>query len=203
MAITSERHEGHGREAPVRRLDSWSVSGLVVGAAVLSRGGLGGGTQAAGSTTWSTPPCRGSELAGAYVRAMAGLGNLGVVASVTNVATTTCRLEGYPVLRGLRDGRWHPLKASHGTYFGDLTPTNLHPREGGAMLLGTFDGCQALNQRSQRKVRQAEAANTYSELVVTLPDRRGSFHIAGVSFDVACGLAESQVGWRTGFTYLL
>ena len=179
-----------------------AVSGLLAAAAVLVTAGVDGRTHVAVATT-TTPACRGSELAGAYVRTGAGLGNIGVVAVVTNVASTTCRLEGYPALRGLRDGRWHPLKASHGTYFGNLTPTILDPREGGALLLGTYDTCQALNQPSQHKVRQAEAANTYSELTVTLPDRRGSFHISGVSIDVACGLAESQLGWRSGFTYLI
>jgi hypothetical protein len=176
--------------------------GLVVGAAMGITAGLLGGTHVAGTT--STPPkCRGSELAGAYVRSGAGLGNLGVVVAVTNVASTACRLEGYPILRGLRGGRWHALRASHGTYFGNLSPALLQPREGGALLLGTSDGCQALNQPSPRKVRQAAVANTYAELTVTLPDHRGAFHITGLRIDVACGLAESQVGWRTGFTYLI
>lgn len=150
----------------------------------------------------AAPACHGDELAGAYVTSGAGLGNTSTVVAVTDVGTTACRLEGYPTLRGLHDGRWRSLAAHHGTYFGNLGPTTLQPRESAAFVLGTSDGCVAINGPNPKKDAQVEAANTYVEVVAALPQGAATFHVSGIRIDVACGLDETAVGWRADFTYL-
>lgn len=185
---------------PWSRARALVAFGLAVGGlAVTTSAVLVGEAHAA---TVTPPVCRGAELAAAYVDSGAGLGNTSTVIAVTDVGTTACRLEGYPLLRGLHDGRWRPLVAHHGTYFGDLGPTTLQPRESGAFLLGTDDGCQAINQPSRKRDAQVEAANTYVEVVAALPHGKATFHVTGIHLDVACGLDETAVGWRASFGYL-
>jgi Protein of unknown function (DUF4232) len=151
----------------------------------------------------STPPvCHGAELAGTYVTSGAGLGNTSTVIAVTDVGTTACRLVGYPTLRGLHDGTWHHLAVHHGTYFGNLAPTTLQPRESGAFVLGTNAACAAINGPNQKRDDQVAAANTYVEVVATMPSRAATFRVAGIRIDVACGLDETAVGWRAHFQYL-
>ena len=143
------------------------------------------------------PECRGRALVGLSLGSGAGLGNVVNAVGVVNVGKTSCRLGGYPGLEGTRLGHAYTLVVSHGTYFGNLSPTVLAPRVVGALLLATGDGCPALNQPNQDAVRAEIAAHTFTGVVIELPLHDGFVHVNGVRFDTACGFSSSRLGWRS------
>jgi hypothetical protein len=81
-----------------------------------------------------------------------------------------------------------------GTFFGNLVATDLARGQRGELLLGTGDGCAALNEPTQAQDRAHQRADTYHRVRIILPDGRGSLNLVKVTFDVACGLDESQLG---------
>jgi hypothetical protein len=105
-----------------------------------------------------------------------------------------CRLGGYPALDAVRDGRAVPLTVAHRTYFGDLSETTIATGEQGQLWFESDSSCRALTNRTYAAVDAARAANTYSEVVMTLPGGRGSLTLGGEPIDVACGLGETQLG---------
>lgn len=111
----------------------------------------------------------------------------------TNVSSASCRVEGYPDLVGIRsDGSEVPLATQQA---GDLLPTDLDSGQAAWLQLGTGQACPALNQPDQQAVAANAAANTYSGIVIELPDGSGSITVTGLSLDTACGsIVESQIG---------
>jgi hypothetical protein len=143
-------------------------------------------------------PCSGSSLWAAYIGSAGATGNLIYTIALINVSHSACRLEGYPKLRGFRNSRWYWLPISqHGTYAGNLSPTILSPRMSGELLLSTADDCNALNTGGQTRIKKAMLANTYTNLSIELPDSDDDIFLTGLDIDIACGLEESQLGWRS------
>ncbi|HSN03191.1 MAG TPA: DUF4232 domain-containing protein [Acidimicrobiales bacterium] len=153
-------------------------------------------TTSTSTTLAPAAECRARQLRASVGPSGAGLGNVVSTIVFTNLGST-CRLSGYPDLTGAtatrRSGPIHVHKT--GTYFGNLIPANLATGQRGLLLLGTSDGCAALNGPSQAQIRASQRANTYHQVTVVLPRGRGSLR-ANVTFDVACGLDESQLGVR-------
>lgn len=148
------------------------------------------------TTLAPAPDCRAAQLRSSTGPRGAGLSNIVSTVVLTNVGPL-CRLSGYPDLvgatatRGL--GPIAPRKA--GTYFGNLVAANLATGQRGLLLLGTDDACAALNQPSRSRIAADLRADTYHRVTIILPQGSGSV-AANVTFDVACGLDESQLGVR-------
>jgi hypothetical protein len=110
----------------------------------------------------------------------------------------TCRLSGYPDLAGWSSSRgWVTLAVlKSGTYFGNLIPADVAHGGHGRLILGTGTACPVLNQPSHAAVDAAERANTYTGIAIILPHGRGTVTDRRATFDVACGLSESQLKVR-------
>jgi hypothetical protein len=108
----------------------------------------------------------------------------------------TCQLSGYPDLVGRTATRpLGPLAVGKaGTYFGNLLSANLSTGQRGELMLATGAACTALNQPSQAQVLANARANTYHSVTIVLPNGAGSLTVPNITFDVACGLFESQLG---------
>lgn len=113
---------------------------------------------------------------------------------ITNFGAT-CRLSGYPNLFGSTATRAPSILKvrEDGTYFGNLVPADLSRGQSGALLIGTGDACNALNQPSQSKIAAIMRANTYRRVSIILPGG-DSLNYVNVTFDTACGVEESQLG---------
>ena len=142
-------------------------------------------------------PCRSGHLRTRLGRGGAGLGNELTVVVFTNTGPL-CQLSGYPDLEGQTGThQWRPLQVrKDGTYFGSLNGTDLATGRSGLLLLGTSEGCNALNSPSQSQNLDNERAATYNTIRVLLPLGGGGAGVSGVHLDVACGLDESQLGVR-------
>lgn len=140
-------------------------------------------------------PCRAADLRATPGRGGAGLSNDLTVVVLTNISRAACGVGGYPRLIGVKAaGATVALNASHGTYFGDLTPAVLPPGGQAKLYLGTYTACSALNQPDQAAVQANSAANTYTGVVIELPADLGSVQANDIQFDTACGLSVSQLG---------
>ena len=146
----------------------------------------------------SVSECGARHLVGLTLGGGAAAGNLSTIVGLVNVGTAPCRLGGYPALEGTRTGRSFPLVVSgHGTFFGDLQPAVLAPRVLGALIVGTEDGCYAINQPNP-VARQAEVtSHSYTGLRIVLPLHGGVVTVGNVRFDTACVLQSSRLGWRS------
>ena len=149
------------------------------------------------TTLVSAAPCRSSQLETRPGRGGVGLGNELTVVVFTNTGPL-CRLSGYPNLEGeTATHQWRPLGVrKSGTYFGGLNGTDLATGRSGLLLLGTSATCNALNSPSPARNLANERAFTYDTIRVLLPHGGGTASVNGVHLDVACGLAESQLGIR-------
>jgi len=149
------------------------------------------------TTTTLAPahPCTARDLKASVGQGGAGLGNDLSVLIFTNIGPI-CRLSGYPDLLGRTATHGSALLAvsKSGTYFGSLITADLAHGQRGELLLGTGDGCVALNEPSQSADAANARADTYHAVTVLLPHDSGSVLIDHVTFDVACGLDESQLG---------
>ena len=160
---------------------------------VVSRAGASAGSSPAGR---AVAECRSRNLVGFSLGQGAAAGNLSNIIGIMNRGTSSCRLGGYPGLVGTRLGHGYPLVAGRGTFFGDLSPTVLASREVGALILGTEDGCPAINQPNNLAAQRAEiAAHSYSGLIIELPLHDGFVRVDNVHFDTACTLESSRLGW--------
>jgi hypothetical protein len=148
------------------------------------------------TTLAPAPACVASQLRASTGPSGAGLGNIVSTVVLTNVGST-CRLAGYPDLYGATATRAPGPIAAHksGTYFGNLIAADLATGQHGQLLLGTGDACSALNQPSQARIQANQRDDTYHHVTIILPRGRGSLG-TDVTVDVACGLAESQLGVR-------
>ena len=151
------------------------------------------------STTTTLAPaaaCVASQLRASTGPSGAGLSHIVTSIILTNIGPT-CRLSGYPDLYGATATRGLGLIVvrKSGTYFGNLIDANLATGQHGQLLLGTGDACPALNQPSQAQIRSHQRSDTYHHVTIVLAQGRGSVG-ASVTFDVACGLDESQLGVR-------
>jgi hypothetical protein len=148
---------------------------------------------AASATGVDVPPCDGSNLVGAFVNNQVGMGHVVTTIAMTNVGRKTCALGGYPALVGLRGTNEYKLRVTgHGTYGGNLRPTNLAPRMSGALIVSTGDLCgQTYGVLPQSWI--------YSGMIVVLPKNRGTVRVPDVPFDTTCGVFVSQLGWRSHF----
>lgn len=148
---------------------------------------------AASAAGVTVPPCDGSNLVGAFVSNQAGMGHVVTTIDITNVGRKTCALGGYPTLVGIRGTREFRLRVTgHGTYGGNLRPTNLAARMSGALIVSTDDMCGPY-------YGVIPPGHSYSGMIVVLPKNGGTVRVPDVSFDTTCGLAVSQLGWRSHF----
>lgn len=147
------------------------------------------------STLPAAPHCTSHQLRATAHEGGAGLSNILSVVDVTNTGTP-CRLSGYPDLLGsISNGPPHRLRVGKtGTYFGNMIPTDLATGQRGQLFLGTDDACGALNEPSQAQDTANARANTYHRVIVVLPGGGGALNPVSITFDVACGLSESQLG---------
>lgn len=180
-------------------LDACGTAPLALSATVPWRPIPASPTATTTTTTTTTtlapaPPCRASQLRATKAFGGAATGNLATLVILTNTGST-CRLGGYPTLIGISQvrGRVH-LSARHGTFFGNLIPADLAKGRSGRLLLGTSDGCDAINQPNQAVVERNMRENTYAELVIVFPNGAGSLTASTYPFDVACGLDTSELG---------
>lgn len=148
---------------------------------------------AVSATGVAVPPCDGSNLVGAFVSNQAGMGHVVTTIAITNVGRKTCALGGYPSLVGIRGTKEFRLRVTgHGTYGGNLRPTNLAPRMSGALIVSTGDLCGPT-------YGVLPPSQIYSGMIVVLPKNGGTVRVPDVSFDTTCGLTVSQLGWRSHF----
>jgi hypothetical protein len=173
----------------------WAIS---VAALMLAVGlpivGVGNSPVLAAAST--VPSCRGNVFLGAWVgRNGAGGSSIFQVAFI-NDGTTTCRLAGYPIIQGYRDGREYPLKTEHikSNPFG-LSPTIVAPRMSGEMVITTSALCNALNTGNQSSIKKVIARTTYT-VSVKFPHSNYPIDVNGLSLTVACGLDVTQLGWH-------
>ncbi|HUX04371.1 MAG TPA: hypothetical protein VMV53_05625 [Acidimicrobiales bacterium] len=152
------------------------------------------------TTTTATPlapaaPCTADHLRATTGQGGAGLGHELSVIVITNTGPT-CRLGGYPDLYGTTPTRTPGMMqvTKSGTYFGNLIPADLAPRQRGELLLGTGEACPALNEPSQAQDLANQRADTYHGVTIVLAHGAGSLRVPGVTVDVACGLDESRLG---------
>ncbi len=148
-----------------------------------------------GSAAMAVASCTGRDLVGAVTGQQAGAGNGIATIAFTNVSTSTCRLGGYPQLRGVRGGREYALRVTgHATQYGNLEPVNLAPRMSGALILNTASGCVPGGDR-------LAARHTYVAIIVVLAGGRGTVLVPGELY-VPCQLWASQLGWSRSFRFL-
>ena len=163
---------------------------LVAGATITSVG------TPASATNRQVPLCTGTDLLGAYAGFGAATGNFIYDVLLINVSHASCRLNGYPSVQGMKGNRSFTLDISkHGTFAGNLLPTDLSPRMSGRLLLSTADNCNALNIGSTSQIQRVAAAHTYSHLTIKLRGLAVEVDIPGLTIDIACGLEVSQMGW--------
>lgn len=143
------------------------------------------------------PLCQAGQLQGSAGRAGAATGNIGQDIDLTNTSDTTCQLSGWPTaVAGVRPNGTHVvLGAHHGTFFGDLLPIDVRPGQQGQVILGTSDGCGALNGPSQAVIQANQANNTYASVILGMPGG-GTVSVQGVNTMLACGLDVSEFGSR-------
>ena len=172
---------------------------LVALATLAACGRQNGGTgrNASSATTKANAPmqpCKGKDLSGTFGQLTSATGNLITTINLRNVGAVRCRLDGYPEIEGVAGGGEHFLSiAHHGTFAGNLQPTDLNPGELGGLILGTTDACPALQGQD---AKTNAAASTYATIVIALPGSAGSVSITGTNLLVACGLDESRLGAR-------
>lgn len=79
----------------------------------------------------SAPPCRPGQLRATGAVTGAATGNVVERFTFTNVSRRTCLLRGFPTISGVGPGgarrTLHPRRSPTGTFFGQLTPTDLSP----------------------------------------------------------------------------
>lgn len=163
---------------------------LVAGATITSIG------TPASATNSQVPLCTGSELLGAYAGYGAATGNFIYDVVLINVGHTSCRLNGYPTIQGMKGARTFTLHISkHGTFAGNLLPTELPPRVSGRLLLSTADNCNGLNVGGTAEIERVAAAHTYSHVSIKLRGSAQEVDIPGLTVDITCGLEVSRMGW--------
>lgn len=146
------------------------------------------------TTLAPAPPCKASQMRARKAFGGAATGNLATLVVLTNTGST-CRLAGYPTLIGISHLRGRArLAAKHGTFFGNLIPTDLTKGQSGRLMLGTEDGCNALNTAGHAVIERNMKENTYAEVEIIFPRGEGSLTTTTYPFDVACGLDESELG---------
>jgi hypothetical protein len=139
------------------------------------------------------PPCEGSNLVGAFVSNQVGTGHVVTTIAVTNIGREVCALGGYPTLIGLRGSKEYKIRVTgHGTYGGNLRPTDLAPRMSGALIVSTGDLCGPT-------YGVIPPSQIYSGMILVLPKNAGTVRVLGVPFDTTCGVYVSQLGWRSHF----
>ncbi len=146
------------------------------------------------TTLAPAPPCTASDLRAKSGEGGAAAGNLANPIVLSNVSRSTCRLAGYPDLVGIRkSGALHALAATHLSMFGPLDPANLSPGQSGRLVIGTEDGCQALNAPAAVAAANS-VGHRFDGVEVVLPDRRGILRVDHVVFNTACGVSETGLG---------
>src|SRR5207248_277612 len=90
-------------------------------------------------------------------------------------------------------GRRVPLAVEHDAYFGDLEPVDLPPGGQAFVYLSTSNTCRAVNQPDQAAVAASRRSNSFTGIVITLPDG-GSITATSVPLETSCGLRVSKLG---------
>ncbi|MGD0595345.1 MAG: DUF4232 domain-containing protein [Acidimicrobiales bacterium] len=143
------------------------------------------------TTLAAAPSCTASELRVRAGRGGAATGNVAAPLLFTNAGASTCRLQGYPVLVGVTSaGGEVAIQAGHGTFFGNLVPTDLRPGSSGRLLLAGSDMC--VGSPTTSGAGQGLRAAPYRWLIVELPDGSGAVRVRN---RLPClPLFESQLG---------
>jgi hypothetical protein len=131
-------------------------------------------------------PCRAADLRVMPGRIGVGLGHTNVEVAFTNRSPSPCLLLGYPTVAGIsKAGIVTPLRAWHGSYFGDPgPPANIAPGQTAAVNISGGEACQAAQGGGRRD---------YPRLRIGLPGG-GSVSPARLPFDAICGVSVSQFG---------
>jgi hypothetical protein len=129
--------------------------------------------------------CRPADLAVHVGEPGAAAGNTNLPVEFVNTSSSTCLLNGYPTVSGVRsDGSAAPLPAQQGSYFPDPGPVaNIGPREVAALNISSTD-CAAADSGKQV---------SYPTLRISLPGG-GSVDVPVGSFGTICGVSVSQFG---------
>lgn len=154
-------------------------------------------TTATSASAVSVPACSGANFWGGYVGSNGEAGSLVYTVAFINAGHTTCRLSGYPTVRGYKNGHEYSLKAGHlndGPF--DIMPTILAPQMSGALVLMTATDCNALNAGGQRSIQKDTVSHTYRDISIEFPKSTDQIYINGIDIDVACGLSSTQLGWQ-------
>jgi len=168
-----------------------TMASVIIGSTLLN---VAGSPIAASAASVANHSCRGSNLVAAFVRSQVGAGHVVTTIAFTNVGPKTCALGGYPTIIGLRGTKHYRLRVTaHGTYGGNLRPTDLAPRMSGALIVSTGDLCGPT-------YGVLPPSQIYSGMIVVLPKSDGIVQVPDVTFDTTCGLAVSRLGWRDQFS---
>ena len=118
--------------------------------------------------------------------AAGGMGNTNLTVRFVNTSGSTCLLNGYPTISGLRsDGRPVLLKVVQGSYFGYPGPAaNIGPAEVAALNISSANACPAA---------QSGGHSIYPTLRIGLPGG-GSIDVPARGFDTVCGVSVSGFG---------
>jgi hypothetical protein len=162
-----------------------ATDGVALGGTVLWHTGDGGAswTQVLPTVVaTSAPACTANQLQVGQGRGQEADGHILDVVLLTNTGTT-CTLGGTPLLFGTTpDGKRSLGGLGAYTWFGTLDPTLLSHGEQGLLWLQTTTICG--------RVTHGRVDN----LVADLPGRGGTLNLPGLSFTLACGISESQLG---------
>ena len=131
-------------------------------------------------------PCEPTDLGARSGQEGFGLGNSNLPVTFVNRSTSACALVGFPTLDGIdASGVAHPVRVSHGSYFGDPgPPANLAPGGSAALNISGADACPAILDGHHQ---------VYPALRVGLP-AGGSVEVDGGGFDTICGVSVSAFG---------
>ena len=129
--------------------------------------------------------CRPTDLAVHVGEPGAAAGNTNLPVEFVNTSSSTCLLNGYPTISGVRsNGSLVPLQTRQGSYFPDPGPVaNIGPREVAALNISSSD-CASADSGQQV---------SYSTLRISLPGG-GSTDVPVGSFNTICGVSVSEFG---------
>ena len=137
---------------------------------------------AARTSAASTAPCTASQLQVSRGSSARADGHVLSRVFLTNRGRT-CTLSGFPLLSGISPtGTRRALFTARGVWFGTLLPAVLAHGEQGQLWLQTTTTCGGATH-----VR-------VNNMVVGLPGAGGTLSLGGLSFTLACGISESQLG---------
>ncbi len=129
----------------------------------------------------SAPACTASQLQVGRGRRASADGHILDVVLLTNTGTV-CTLSGWPLLFGTSPSGKRSLPVGYYTWFGTLVPAVLSHGEQGQLWLQTTTTC---GRATHGRV---------DNVILDLPGRGGTLTLTGLSYTLACGISETQLG---------